>query len=146
MYSETFYFTTRENDCSSVSCVQGNCNETTLSCMCDYGWTGPECSIAPEKDDGFQYWFSALMHLGNLTLILAVCVGGGGGLLLLVAFLAIILIARRRRNRHKIKLQMPDFTKFMYTPSNKILCIFCLPQRSYNSPNGRRKSCLCTQH
>ena len=50
-----FHFRTRDKDCSSVPCVSGSCDESTLICTCNYGWGGNDCSIAPSKDSNCYF-------------------------------------------------------------------------------------------
>lgn len=49
--SVVYSFSTRLSDCSSVLCDNGDCNEETLECVCDYGYSGPSCSIK-DKTNG----------------------------------------------------------------------------------------------
>ena len=55
--SSVFNFTTRIHDCTSVPCISGTCDETTLKCDCDFGWSGDDCSIAPKKNGFFSFSF-----------------------------------------------------------------------------------------
>lgn len=45
--SDVWTFTTREYDCSSVVCdaAHGTCNQETLACECDFGYSGDDCTI-----------------------------------------------------------------------------------------------------
>ena len=60
----------------------------------------------------------------NLPLIIGVAVGGGGGVLICLALIMTAIGLRRRQQRRRVKLQMPDFTKLMFSPSCIIVRLF----------------------
>lgn len=114
--SEIFSFSTRSRDCTSVYCNQGTCDETTLKCDCDFGWNGDDCSIPPETNNGLLCYqiLNVKMPDNTTTIIIAAVVGGGGGLLACIALITAAILVQKRRKR--IRLVMPDFTKFMFSP------------------------------
>lgn len=119
-------FTTRLRDCSSVPCVSGTCDQETLKCDCDYGWSGDDCSIAPVKHGLLCLlisWINTFSHLkkDHTKLIIGVVVGVGGFLICLVLLVSALLIRNRRK---KVKLLMPDFTKYMFTPGISVKSLF----------------------
>lgn len=100
--SDTFFFTTRARDCTSVDCNgHGTCIDSTLECSCYYGWNGPFCTDHSSSEG---------TH-GKSVNAIAVGVGVSGGAVCLIALLVGMALLAGRRRREKL----PDFTSLKFT-------------------------------
>lgn len=114
--SEIFTFTTRTRDCSMIPCVEGKCYEDTLVCSCNFGWSGPDCSVGPKKSGYKKFYFLHSLFPDSTTTIVIACCVAGGALMLGVVALGAIFVAWKKKAHDRVKLFMPDFASIMFTP------------------------------